>query len=109
MSTADNIAKTAGIGMLDVARHMLEHHLPAPKRIEAPTAAIGENAIRVSVSSFDLGEWLASITVDAETHVPASVPGFTHSSYAGRLPSGIRVLIKCARRSPATPLTVVPA
>ena len=97
-TTRDTVAMTAPIGMYAVAQHMIDAQLPAPWGIDAPSRCAGEDAVRISLSSLALPAWLASIHVDSETHTPATVPGFVHSSYAGRLPNGVRVLLKAARR-----------
>lgn len=89
----DTVAATAGLGMYAVARHMLDHKLPAPYSIDAPTPWFDPERITISVHDAGLFAWLDSIVVDGETAKPVENPLRTTAyeivKFDGRLPAAI--------------------
>jgi hypothetical protein len=94
-----NIEATTPLAMHAVCSHMLFYDLPAPASIDAPVPCM-DRGVRVGVSARSVDAWLETIVVDDETTKPASQPGYVHTIYAGRLPTGIRVEIITTRRVP---------
>lgn len=77
----DTAAKTAPLAMYAVARHMLDHELPAPFSISPPT--FDDQVVKVAVPATALDAWVDAIDIDAETGfvtepVAADAPAILH-------------------------------
>lgn len=76
-TSGDTVAKTATFAMYAVAQHMLDHRLPAPFSIKAPSvcpAETGTRRVTIAVPSSAATEWLDSVLVVDERTRPAVVP-----------------------------------
>ncbi|UIU47037.1 hypothetical protein [Microcystis phage MinS1] len=99
---------TAGVlahGLRAVARHMLDHDLPAPVSI---TAKRGSRHVEVHVLDVAEQTWVESIAVDDRTvdeHIYRPGVLSQHSVTTGRVGLGVRIRITAVRFIP----TEVPA
>jgi hypothetical protein len=88
-----------GVAMLAAAQHFIDHRLPAPHSISAPVCR-HDREISIGVPAVDLQTWLNSITVIDATSRPARSEGWETVGFYGTLPdSGVRVVVKCARKT----------
>lgn len=90
-TTEANVARTSTLGMLAVAQHMVDHHLPAPLSINRPT--LGERDVPVLVYCADLDTWVATLHVDRSTDEPCHARGKVRRVVHGRLDNGVRIVI----------------
>jgi hypothetical protein len=113
MSAQDTVARTTPIAMHAVAKHGLDHRLPAPQAIRRPK--VGGRAVRVTLFADDLEPWIHATSADYLS--PATIGAHGRSvvvRFTGRVPSPIgdvQVELQIVQRiadAPARPLTLIP-
>lgn len=104
--------KVAPIAMYVVAKHMLDHSLPAPYSIDRPRPCDPEKGVVVAVPSDAVTEWLDAMVVDEEIVKPSKASGYEHVHYVGRVPAAVgdvAVVVRAVRAVGRPDLQVVPA
>lgn len=103
MSSQQNVEATATIGLHAVARHLINHALPA-RDISSPRTCLGESSVIVQVWAEDAQAWCETIHVDGVSTTPSKHPDapaglYERVAWHGRLPeSGVRVSVVTVRR-----------
>lgn len=114
MSSTNTVAKTTPIAMYAVARHMLNHELPAPLSIDGPGICeddshdprLPKRRVIVTVTTLELTAWLDSIVVDDEhsrlIHIDGR-PRHEVVTFEGRIGmelGDVAVAVKCLQLVP---------
>lgn len=107
----DTVTKTTPIAVYAVAQLMLEHRLPAPLEIVAPSRWAPHLVVKVDTTALDAWlEWM--VVTDEQVRPGVRVPGYETVTYTGRLSTAIgdvAVAVKTARRTVRPALVSVPA
>lgn len=88
MTAQDTVGKTVGIAMHAVAKHGLDHRLPAPQAIRRPR--VGERTVRVDLLVDDHEAWVQATDADYLSTQTIGAHGRSVAvRFAGRVPSPI--------------------
>lgn len=108
----DAVAKTTALAMHAVAKHGLDHRLPAPQAIRRPW--VGDRAVRVDLFVGEHEAWVESTAADYLSTQTIGVHGRSVAvRWVGRVPSAVgdvAVELRIVQRIDplVRPLTLVP-